>query len=135
MLANSSQMPADDEDPATVLDHDALDALALLGFETGNQDFLDDMIVSFFASTDTGLRALRAAVAAGRAEAAAAAIHAMKGPAGQLGARRLFAVCEELETALRNGTAAPAAETLAQMEDAVAAALGALRRFSATRLL
>lgn len=126
--------PAADGPDLEVLNLSVLEELEALGAETGDPGFLDNTILSFFTSMDSTLKDFRAAVVAGRPEQAVFAIHTMKGAAGPLGAQRLYALCQQVEIALRGGDIDAAPRSLPKVESEVAAALEALRRFSANRL-
>ena len=77
-------------DPAIV---DQLQALA----RAGNSQLLDRLQASFTRDTPLRVQALRAAVAAGDAEAVAFNAHTLKGSAANLGATEMVETCVQIE--------------------------------------
>ncbi len=63
----------------------------------GEPSFVDELIDAFLEDTPAQLAAMRAALAAGDSAALHAAAHSLKGSSGALGARRLSALCAQLE--------------------------------------
>ena len=63
----------------------------------GNPQLLHNLQASFARDTPERLRALRAAVAAGDADAVSFNLHTIKGSAANLGAIKMVAICQELE--------------------------------------
>jgi HPt (histidine-containing phosphotransfer) domain-containing protein len=82
---------------ASVLDSEIVDQLRALA-EAGNPDLLDRLQASFARDTPARLRALRAAVAAGDADAVAFNVHTLKGSAANLGAIEIVATCQKIES-------------------------------------
>ena len=78
-------------DPAVV---EQLQALA----QAGNAGLLDRLQASFARDTPVRLQALRAALAAGDADAVAFNIHTLKGSAANLGAVEVVELCGQIES-------------------------------------
>jgi signal transduction histidine kinase/HPt (histidine-containing phosphotransfer) domain-containing protein/AmiR/NasT family two-component response regulator len=74
----------------------------------------------------------RAAIRAGNAQAAAAAIHALKGSAGYLSSNHLHALCSELEAEANAGRLEHVADMLADVEAALDQACADLQASTAT---
>lgn len=89
--AAGATAPAD-----SVLDPVIVEQLRALA-RAGNADLLHKLQASFARDTPERLHALRAAVAAGDAEAVAFNVHTLKGGAANLGATELVAICERIE--------------------------------------
>jgi HPt (histidine-containing phosphotransfer) domain-containing protein len=92
---------------ASVLDPEIVDQLRALA-QAGNPGLLDRLQASFARDTPERLRALRAAVASGDADAVAFNVHAIKGNAANLGAIEIVATCRQIESS----AAAPGARAL-----------------------
>ena len=63
----------------------------------GNPQLLHKLQASFARDTPERLGALRAAIAAGDADAVSFNLHTLKGSAANLGATKMVAICQELE--------------------------------------
>ncbi|WP_082488903.1 hybrid sensor histidine kinase/response regulator [Duganella sp. Leaf61] len=74
---------------------------------------------AFLDEAPRRLRTARAAVSAGNAQAAAAAIHALKGSAGYLSSNHLHALCAELEAEANAGRIDHVARMLVEVEAAL----------------
>jgi two-component system, sensor histidine kinase and response regulator len=83
-------------DGESVLDPAIIEQLRALA-QAGNADLLHKLQASFARDTPERLRALRAAVIAGDAEAVAFNIHTLKGSAANLGAREIVVTCQRIE--------------------------------------
>ena len=101
----------------------------------GEPSIVDELIDAFVEDTPAQLAAMRAAVAAGDARALDAAAHRLKGGSGALGARRLAALCAQIEGLARVGALDDAVlplEALADEFHVVRADLERLRSAAAT---
>jgi two-component system sensor histidine kinase/response regulator len=85
---------------ASVLDPEIVDQLRALA-HAGNPDLLERLQASFARDTRARMQALRAAVAAGDADAVAFNVHALKGGAATLGAMEIVATCRQIEASPR----------------------------------
>ena len=85
---------------------------------------------AFLDEAPRRLRTARAAVRAGNAQAAAAAIHALKGSAGYLSSNHLHALCTELEAAANAGRLDQVAPMLVELEAALEQACSDLQASS-----
>lgn len=116
--------PDQDGLPPDVVDASRLQLLRQLDPD-GVGGLVTAVVGAFLQECPTRLAAVRAAVAAGSGAALAPATHELKGSAGNLGAVRVAAVCERLET-LGRGSAQPGAQLLQQLNHELDAATGAL---------
>jgi HPt (histidine-containing phosphotransfer) domain-containing protein len=82
---------------------------------------------AFLDEAPRRLETARAAVAAGNASTAAAAIHALKGSAGYLSSTHLHTLCHEMEAAAAAGMLAEAGDMLPNIEAALDKACADLR--------
>jgi two-component system, sensor histidine kinase and response regulator len=73
----------------------------------GNRDLLVRLLCEFASEHADDPEHIRASLARGDLEAARAAVHRLKGVAGNLAAQQVFASAAVLESALRQGTPAP----------------------------
>jgi two-component system, sensor histidine kinase and response regulator len=114
----------------SVLDPAIVEQLRALA-QAGNADLLYKLHASFARDTPERLHALRAAVAAGDAEAVAFNVHTLKGSAANLGATEIVAACERIEHA--PGVPDPQAlePLLSELELSVARAHAELLRVAA----
>ena len=103
-----------------VLEPGALDEL----LEAGGDDaaFVATLLQEFAGEAPGLLAALRDAVARGDGEAAAGAAHTLRSNAAIFGARRLRAVCADLETRARAGELRPGEPLVGAIEHACAEA-------------
>jgi signal transduction histidine kinase/CheY-like chemotaxis protein len=119
-------------DPASAAAHPALDPLTLAGLrdlEGGEPGFLAEVVETFLEASRTQWNALRAAIAAGRLDAARLAAHTLRGSCAAVGLLELSASLEAAEKAIRRGEP-PDGEGLAQLDrdvEAARAAVAALR--------
>jgi len=95
--------PAEPAPPCGAVDQAALDDLRRLT-DAGSPDMVAELIALFLQDAPAQLSAMRAALAAGDAAALRHAAHSLKGSSGYLGARRLMALCAEVEQSARQGT-------------------------------
>lgn len=100
---------------STVIDWAVLDDLRALQDE-GEPDFAQEMINLFLESAPLLIEALRGAIDAGDAAQLQRNAHTLKGSSASLGARRVSAVCLELEKLGRAGELAGASKWLAELE-------------------
>jgi two-component system sensor histidine kinase/response regulator len=80
----------------SVLDAAVVDQLRSLA-KAGNPELLHKLQESFTRDTPVRLAALRAAVAAGDADAVAFNVHTLKGSAANLGAEQIVTTCQRIE--------------------------------------
>ena len=114
-----------DLDALSVLDTKALDeAREFLGEEAG--EVIGRLVESFRRGTPEMLKALRQACAGGVCAQVQATAHTLKGLGGTVGARRVQALCESLETAARAGSVHGLAPMLDRLEHEFALADDAL---------
>jgi HPt (histidine-containing phosphotransfer) domain-containing protein len=114
----------------TALDPEIVEQLRALA-RGRSSGLLDRLQAAFARDTPERLRALRAAVAAGDAEAMAFAVHALKGSAANLGAREVVATCRQLEDAAP-ADARRLEPLLAELERRTARAQAELTRLAET---
>ncbi|HZR79500.1 MAG TPA: Hpt domain-containing protein [Candidatus Binatia bacterium] len=81
-----------------------------------DQEFIDELLDTFVASTNELMVPLRAGVLSGDADAVQRESHRLKGSSGNIGAETLQARSLELEKLGRAGTTDGAAELLAAIE-------------------
>ena len=91
-----------------VLDASVIESLRQLT-PPGDPDVLTEVLQIFRQESPRRLERLRIAWAAGNIEEMCRAAHSLKGSAGNLGARRLFSVCAQLDDAGRAGDLAKCA--------------------------
>ena len=115
----------------SVLDTAVVEQLRSLT-HAGNPELLHRLQESFARDTPMRLAALRAAVAAGDAEATAFNVHTLKGSAANLGARQVVAACLRLEAAPQESAAAELEPLLQELEGNAAAAAAELARLAET---
>lgn len=91
-----------------VLDPGVLDGLRKLT-SPGEPDVLAEVLRLFLEEVPPRILRLRNALAAGNIQDLQRAAHSLKGSAGNIGARRLFEVCRQLDDIARSGdlTTAP----------------------------
>ena len=108
----------------------AIDPVALRHLEAAADDgpeFVRQLIAVFLADLDDRVAAMRSGVGAGDANSIANAAHALKGSCGHFGAKRLLALCRELEADARAGsTDGSAAAIIDSIEGECARVRGAL---------
>ena len=81
------------------IDRAAIDNL----LELGGSELLSDLAEAFSGDTGSALPALREAATAGDARAVERLAHALQGSSGSMGARRMGAICAELQDAGASG--------------------------------
>ncbi len=110
-----------------VLDPGALERLRALADSVARpgEDVLGHLAGLFIEDSSLRLQSLREAWAGGHADAAARAVHTIKGAAGNVGAVRVAAAAVVVEADLHAG--AFSAESLRQLEHELTAAWAALR--------
>jgi signal transduction histidine kinase/DNA-binding response OmpR family regulator/HPt (histidine-containing phosphotransfer) domain-containing protein len=106
----------------SVLDPSPLNQLRELQVP-GKPDFVPSLIAEFIASSQQLARAIRDAIATGDSNALAFAAHKLKSSSAQLGARRLSALCQELEAQGRAAAQVGACSDLARRFEAEIAAV------------
>jgi HPt (histidine-containing phosphotransfer) domain-containing protein len=113
----------------TLIDRGVLDGL--LESLGGDLDFLAELLQTYFDDSPQQIAAMRAAVAAGDAEALRRAAHSLKSNSANFGALALSAKCKELEMVGKAGTVDGAADKIAVVAadyEQVRAALEAMQR-------
>jgi HPt (histidine-containing phosphotransfer) domain-containing protein len=106
-------------DQRAVLDHDVLANLRKLT-PPGEPDVLAEVLLLFLDEVPPRITRLRNAWAAGNIEEVHRAAHSLKGSAGNIGARRLYDVCNRLDDRGKAGDL----EAMAPLVDAVGAEFG-----------
>jgi two-component system, sensor histidine kinase and response regulator len=122
-----------DEDKATVFEagdgsavgedseEDPLDQSVLAGLrelqEEGEPDILKEMVELFLTDVPPHLAALRGAVEAGDAHSVEQIAHTLKGSCGNMGAKRIEALCTELEEIGRSGDLRAAPAWISRLEE------------------
>ena len=125
MVAGASGEPDCVLDPAIV---EELRALA----RAGNAGLLGRLQASFARDTPGRLRALRAAVADGDADAVAFTTHTLKGSAANLGAVQVVRLCQRIESLPATAAAGIVEPLLAELEQGAARAQAELARLAET---
>ena len=113
--APPAAQPSDAGDAGRPLEQKVLDDLRALESETG-ADLLNQVIGAYLGSSGELARALREGVEAGDAAAMARAAHTLKSSSAQVGARKLAALCKEMEARGRAGDLEDAATLCAELE-------------------
>lgn len=124
MVAGTSGAPDSALDPAIV---EQLQALA----QAGNRGLLGKLQASFARDTPERLQALRAALAAGDADAVAFNAHTLKGSAANLGAVQVVRLCQQIESLPATPPAGIVEPLLAELEQGAARAQAELTRLAA----
>jgi HPt (histidine-containing phosphotransfer) domain-containing protein len=96
---------------APVLDPTVLDALRQLNMP-GEPDVLAEVLKMFVQEVPPRIERLRNAFAAGDIQAVHRHAHSLKGSAGNIGARAMFAVCKQLDESGDLASAAPLVDGL-----------------------
>ncbi|MFI5120846.1 MAG: response regulator [Thermoanaerobaculia bacterium] len=123
--AQASQRPAEAAGAGGPIDPRAL--AGLRGLESaGETGFLAEMIRTFLDSTPGRLSAIRQASEKGEAKALELQAHGLRGSCGALGARRMAALCQEVETLAEAGRLGEAAPFIAKLVEEYAVARSAL---------
>jgi HPt (histidine-containing phosphotransfer) domain-containing protein len=103
---------------------EVLDARVLAGLREyqrpGEPDFLTNLIGIFLNDLSLRLESIRNAQTRGDLEALRSAAHALKGASGELGAKRLHALCAQLEAAARSRIVAAVHPLAREVEDEAA---------------
>jgi HPt (histidine-containing phosphotransfer) domain-containing protein len=100
---------------------EVLDARVLAGLREyqrpGEPDFLTHLIGIFLDDLSLRLESIRNAQTLADLETLRSAAHALKGASGELGAKRLHALCAELEATARGGILATVQQLAREVED------------------
>jgi HPt (histidine-containing phosphotransfer) domain-containing protein len=117
-----------DLDPASVLDVERLRGLA--GVRTSDGETLVDRMIGYFnASGPNHLQRLRDAAADGDLATVAQVAHKLTGESATVGAVAVGRIAHEIELLARSGTGPEENDSIRQLEQAVSAAINALRQF------
>jgi two-component system sensor histidine kinase/response regulator len=111
-----SETPAPDEDTDAPLDHDVLVGLRELQGED-DTDIVAELADMFLDDARSGIQALEEAVEEGDAPAVERVAHTLKGSSGNMGARRMSALCAQLEVAGASGDFDLSPELLEQLRE------------------
>jgi CheY-like chemotaxis protein len=116
--ASSTEMDAaaDEYAPAKVIDRNVIDRLRKLTKES-SPDFLLGMIDLFIEDSPARINKMKEALWRADADTLAKAAHSLKGSSGQVGARRMFALCDIIEERSRAGSIEGAAPLLLTLEE------------------
>lgn len=98
---------------ADTVDRDVLKGL--LESLGGDEEFLAELIQTYFDDSPVQLAAMETALAAGEAEGLRRAAHSLKSNSANFGALTLSATCRELEEMAKAGALADAAGKVAQV--------------------
>lgn len=105
---------------AAIGNEEVLDARVLAGLRDyqrpGEPDFLTHLISVFLDDLSLRLESIRNAQARGDHGTLRSAAHALKGASGELGAKRLHALCAQLEATARSGILAGAQPLVREVE-------------------
>jgi two-component system sensor histidine kinase/response regulator len=85
-------------DTTDAIDSSVFDDFRDLGPETGPDSFVTRLIDQYLAEAATSMAAVKSAVDLRDAPALKFASHSLKGMSGTVGARRLAAICQDMET-------------------------------------
>jgi PAS domain S-box-containing protein len=85
--------------------------------EPGEPDGVAELAVLFLADTPPRMHAIRNAISTKNPSALQEAAHTLKGSASNLGAKRLAAVCQQIEGAARQGDTQAGSKLLTKLED------------------
>jgi signal transduction histidine kinase/HPt (histidine-containing phosphotransfer) domain-containing protein len=100
---------------------EVLDERVLAGLReyqrSGEPDFLNHLISVFLDDLSLRLESMRNAQTRGDLETLRSAAHALKGASGELGAKRLYELCAQLEATARSGILAAARPLRREIED------------------
>ncbi len=106
---------------AAIGNGEVLDARVLAGLREyqrpGEPDFLTHLIGIFLDDLSLRLEIIRNAQTLADLETLRSAAHALKGASGELGAKRLHALCAELEATARRGILATVQPLAREVED------------------
>ncbi len=111
-------------EPSQILDQAMVDQLRDLA--DGSDALLIEVLQTFKADSPQRITDMRAALAAGDAQALHRGAHTLKGACGNLGLRRLEWACARLDRQARTGDLGPCPEQLARVERAYVEGVGAL---------
>jgi HPt (histidine-containing phosphotransfer) domain-containing protein len=114
----------EDESADGVLDPAVLAGLRELD---GDAQGIGEIVTMFFHDTETRLEQLRQALP-GEAPVVRDLSHGLKGSSGMFGARRLSALCAQVEALAADGDMTAASEVLSQLETEFASVRRALAR-------
>ncbi|MFW5750878.1 MAG: Hpt domain-containing protein [Planctomycetota bacterium] len=112
------------QEPSQILDQAMVAQLRDLA--DGSDALLIEVLQTFTADSPQRIVDMRAALAAGDADALHRGAHTLKGACGNLGLRRLEWACAQLDRQARSGDLEPCAQLLAAVEVAYAEGVGAL---------
>ncbi len=112
---SATPLPTPSKPQPEVLDHSVINGLKELR-EPGQPDPLRELVELFFRDATRRIEQMDAAAQAGEPAPLGAAAHTLKGSAGNLGARRLSALCSTLEKQAKAGETTEAIETLAAVK-------------------
>ena len=112
--ASLGGLPSDATEGAATLDRNVITGLKELR-EPGQPDPLKELVDLFARDAHPRLQAMQQAYDDGDLPKLAAAAHALKGSASNLGARRLAQLCAGLEKQAKNGHAERAGQTLTEV--------------------
>jgi len=94
----------------------------------GDAQGIGEIVTMFFHDTETRLEQLRQALQQGEAPVVRDLSHGLKGSSGMFGARRLSALCAQVEALAADGDMTAASEVLSQLETEFASVRRALAR-------
>ena len=110
-----------------VLDQSVLDELLSFA-DDGDPELLLDLITMFLDDGPSKVQAVQEGLAAGDFEKAERAAHSLKGSSGNLGARLLQEVCEQLQISTRYQKLEESRQLAPKLQQTYVAAEAALRK-------
>jgi PAS domain S-box-containing protein len=111
-LPESGEGPADTEAAGDPLDRAAIESLR----ELGGSEMLGELAELFDKDTRAGLVELKKAIEKGDASSVEVIAHKLKGSSGNMGAKRMFGICADLQNAGASGELSDAQELLQRLE-------------------
>lgn len=116
-----------------VLDHAVLEELLAFA-DDGDPELLVDLIQMFLEDSPSKVEAVNEALTVGDFEKAERAAHSLKGSSGNLGARFVQDVCEQLQLSTRNHELETSRQLAPQLEQHYAAAASELEKVLAQHM-
>jgi PAS domain S-box-containing protein len=101
----------------SAIDSSVFDDLRALESGSAADEFVNRLIDQYLVDATTRIAALKGAVEGGDAPALRLATHSLKGTSSTVGANRLAAMCEQLETLVRHSAFEGTPALLAKLED------------------
>ena len=116
--------PPADEEHDSPLDPETIQTLRRLGGP--GENLLAEIIQIYLDDTPSRIEAMRAALVSGDAALLASAAHSLKSSSGNVGARRVYELCQRMETTARERAIDGAPQLFHDLEAAYSLAVSAL---------